>query len=152
MCIFIVHASGPKYACRPQQKKSLRSQSASSTLATVCCVFNLWLPDFLSTTLPRTIDRSNARLGEGVNPLFLGLLAVFRARKNLCTQWNPPATIVSSGTLFVLERILFCLGQTPATVSLWAVCVCVCVCVCACVCVNTFWLCFCLEARNTLCG
>ncbi len=29
------------------------------------------------TALPRTIDRSNAKLGEGVNPLFLGLLAVF---------------------------------------------------------------------------
>ena len=37
------------------------------------------------TTLPRTIDRSNAKLGEGVNPLFLGLLAVFRV-ENLNTQ------------------------------------------------------------------
>ena len=37
------------------------------------------------TTLPRTIVRSNAKLGEGVNPLFLGLLAVFRV-ENLSTQ------------------------------------------------------------------
>ena len=38
------------------------------------------------TTLPRTIDRSNAkRHGKGVNPLFLGLLAVFRV-ENLSTQ------------------------------------------------------------------
>jgi len=37
------------------------------------------------TTLPRTIGRSNAKLGEGVNPLFLGLLAVFRV-ENLSTQ------------------------------------------------------------------
>ena len=90
------------------------------------------------TTLPRTIDRSNAKLGEGVNPLFLGLLAVFHV-ENLSTQRKPLATIVSSGALLVLERILFCLSQTPATMSLWAVCgVCVCVCVCvrvcACVC------------------
>ena len=86
------------------------------------------------TTLPRTIGRSNAKLGEGVNLLFLGLIAVFRV-ENLRTL----ATIVSSGALLVLERILFCLGQTPATVSLWAVCVCVvclCVCMCACVCVS----------------
>ena len=37
------------------------------------------------TTLSRTIGRSNAKLGEGVNPLFLGLLAVFRV-ENLSTQ------------------------------------------------------------------
>ena len=36
-------------------------------------------------TLPRTIDRRNAKLGEGVNRLFLGLLAVFRV-ENLSTQ------------------------------------------------------------------
>ncbi len=37
------------------------------------------------TALPRTIDRSNAKLGEGMNPLFLGLLAVFLV-ENLSTQ------------------------------------------------------------------
>ena len=69
------------------------------------------------------------------------------------------------GALFVLERILFCLGQTPATVSLWpwtvcvwsvcmwcvcGVCVCVCVClcvhVCACVCV-----CVCMCVHVCVC-
>ena len=83
------------------------------------------------TTLPRTIGRSNAKHGEGVNPLFLGLLAVFRV-EHLSTQGKPLATIVSSGALLVLERIFFCLGQTSATVSLWAVCVCVRVCMCVC--------------------
>ena len=100
------------------------------------------------TTLPRTIGRSNAKLGEGVNPLFLGLLAVFRV-ENLSTQCKPPATIVSSGALFVLERILISpsakhLLPCPSGLCVWCVCVCVCVCVfvclhvCMCVCVNTF--------------
>ena len=37
------------------------------------------------TTLLRTIDRNNAKLGESVNRLFLGLIAVFRV-ENLSTQ------------------------------------------------------------------
>ena len=36
---------------------------------------------------PRTMDRSNGRLGEVVKRLFKGLLAVFRVRK-LNTQWK----------------------------------------------------------------
>ena len=58
----------------------LRKRTVSFAACSIC--------GFLTstfTTLPRTIDRSNAKLGEGVNPLFLGLLAVFRV-ENLSTQ------------------------------------------------------------------
>ena len=88
-------------------------------------------------TLPRTIDRSNAKLGEGVNPLFLGLLAVFRV-ENLSTQCKPPATIVSSGALFVLERILISASAKHLLPCSSGLCVCVraCVRVCVFVCVH----------------
>ena len=61
------------------------------------------------TALPRTMDRSNAKLGEGVKRLFYGLLAVFCIGK-LSMQWKRIRKYcLQQRTLFALEWILFCL-------------------------------------------
>ncbi len=59
--------------------------SSENALYRLLCVQFVASRLSIFTMLPRTIDRSNAKFGEGVNPLFLGLLAVFHV-ENLSTQ------------------------------------------------------------------
>ena len=101
--------------CRRGSCKVILKRAVWYHLQCVQLVAN-WLTIF--PALPRTMDRSNAKLGEGVKRIFSNLLAVFHVRK-LSTQRKCVSNYcLQQHALFILEWILFCLVQTTAIVAL----------------------------------
>ena len=88
--------------CRRGSSKVMLKRAVWYRLQRVQLVAN-WLTIFIA--LPRTMDRSNAKLGEGVKRIFSNLLAVFHVRK-LSTQWKCVSNYcLQQHTLFVHTRM-----------------------------------------------